>query len=63
MKRFQLFLVFCWLTLAASAQDTSSWLNDLPQAKDYIQHRSSSYDRSGGNTDARPIPPENADSA
>jgi hypothetical protein len=57
MKCFRLFLVFCSLTLLSSAQDPRAWLSDLPQPKDYVQHRSSSYDRSGGNADARPIPP------
>jgi len=29
-------------------QDPNSWLADLPHAKDYVQKRVSSYDRSGG---------------
>jgi D-arabinan exo alpha-(1,3)/(1,5)-arabinofuranosidase (non-reducing end) len=32
-------------------------LTALTRPHDYIQHRSSSYDRSGGNADARPIAP------
>jgi hypothetical protein len=51
-------LVFIMIMLrpgAARGQDSSSWLSSLPQAKDYIQKRASSYDRSGGNADARPI--------
>jgi hypothetical protein len=40
---------------AVFAQDPPTLLNDLPQAKDYVQHRSSSYDRSGGNADFRSI--------
>lgn len=32
-------------------------LTSLTRPHDYIQHRSSSYDRSGGNADARPIAP------
>jgi hypothetical protein len=43
------------VTLPASAQLPGSWLADLPQAKDYVQHRASSYDRSGANADARVI--------
>src|SRR3954469_5520415 len=39
------------------AQDPSTALSTLPQTKDYVQHRSSSYDRSGGNADARPVAP------
>ncbi len=50
-------LVFCLMTVSAFAQDSASWLSSLPQAKDYVQKRSSSYDRSGGNGDARPIAP------
>ena len=57
MKHFRLPLVLCWLTLLAAAQNPGGWLSDLPQAKDYVQHRSSSYDRSGGNADARTIAP------
>jgi hypothetical protein len=34
-----------------------AWLGSLPQAKDYVQHRVSSYDRSGANADAREIAP------
>ena len=32
-------------------------ITSLPQAKDYVQHRVSSYDRTGGNADARSIAP------
>jgi len=49
--------VFCLITLTVVAQDPSSWLSTLPQAKDYVQHRASSYDRSGGNADFRTIVP------
>jgi len=49
--------VVCLLTLPLVAQDSSAWLSTLPQPKDYVQHRSSSYDRSGGNADARPVAP------
>lgn len=57
MKRFFAFLVVGSFCLTAFAQDSTVWLNNLPQAKDYVQHRSSSYDRSGGNADARQIAP------
>jgi Protein of unknown function (DUF2961) len=43
------------LTLSLLAQDPATWLSNLPQAKDYVQKRASSYDRSGGNGDARTI--------
>src|SRR5580698_10969629 len=57
MKRPLVLLIFCAVTSLAWAQDATRQLADLPQAKDYVQHRSSSYDRSGGNADARPISP------
>ena len=41
----------------ASAQMPDDWLSDLPKSHDYILKRSSSYDRSGGNADARPVLP------
>jgi hypothetical protein len=43
------------LTLPAFSQDPVTWLSSLSEAKDYVQHRASSYDRSGGNGDARTI--------
>ena len=57
MKRLFLFLVPFLLSSPLFAQDPAGWLSSLPEAKDYIQHRSSSYDRSGGNADARRIAP------
>ena len=56
MKKLAL-LTFLTVPLSIFAQDPTTWLNDLPQAKNYVQHRASSYDRSGGNEDARPIEP------
>src|ERR1700758_5155215 len=56
MKRF-LALLGLLLVQTTFSQDLSSSLLSLPQAKDYVQHRSSSYDRSGGNADARSIAP------
>jgi len=44
-------------TVFASAQTPGTSLSTLPQAKDYIQKRASSYDRSGANADAREIAP------
>src|SRR5262249_8319855 len=46
-----------FLSISVFAQDSSSWLSSLSETKDYVQHRSSSYDRSGGNADARPVAP------
>src|SRR5580700_12053409 len=48
-------LVFCFLSLSLFSQEPGAWLSTLPQARDYVQKRVSSYDRSGGNADARPI--------
>jgi hypothetical protein len=48
-------LAICFVTLPLAAQDPGGWLSKLPEAKDYVQHRVSSYDRSGGNGDARTI--------
>jgi hypothetical protein len=56
MKFFS-FLVFCMLVLPTAAQGPDAWLGFLPEAKDYVQKRSSSYDRSGGNADFREIAP------
>jgi hypothetical protein len=50
-------LTLCFLSIPLISQTPDTWLSSLPQAKDYIQHRSSSYDRTGGNADARSIGP------
>jgi hypothetical protein len=57
MKRYFLLAIFSALILPAAtvAQDPAGWLSSIPQAKDYVQHRSSSYDRTGGNADMRQI--------
>ena len=57
MKKLLVLLAFCFLTLPLVSQDPATWLATLPQAKDYVQKRASSYDRSGGNGDARAIAP------
>jgi hypothetical protein len=57
MKRSLLAVSCLIFTLPLFGQDPTSWLSSLPDAKDYVQHRSSSYDRSGGNGDARSIAP------
>ncbi len=49
-----LFLLFA---LPLLAQNPSTWLSDLPQVRDYVQRRASSYDRTGGNDDFRTIAP------
>jgi hypothetical protein len=52
MKRLVLPLLLA-VALAAFAQDPQAWLGNLPQAKAYVQRRSSRYLRSGANADAR----------
>src|SRR4029077_6649255 len=53
-------MVFALLSQTASAQsclDSTAPLWSLATPHDYAQKRSSSYDRVGGNADARPIAP------
>lgn len=57
MKNLVIILAFSVLAVPLSSQESSTWPSTLPQVKDYIQHRSSSYDRSGGNADFRAIAP------
>ena len=57
MNKLFVLIACCVLTGPLFSQDAASWISTLPQAKDYVQHRSSSYDRSGGNGDARTIAP------
>jgi len=57
MKISRVLFACCFLSGSLFAQDPAGWLATLPQAKDYVQHRASSYDRSGGNGDARAIAP------
>src|SRR5580698_6741559 len=55
MKKLLALVALCFVTLPLFSQDPSTWLADLPQAKDYVQKRVSSFDRSGGNGNARRI--------
>jgi Protein of unknown function (DUF2961) len=57
MKRWPALAVLFFFALTSFAQNSPDWLSTLPQSKDYVQHRISSYDRSGGNADARPLAP------
>jgi Protein of unknown function (DUF2961) len=51
-------LITLLLTAAtSSAQINRGQLSDLAKPHDYVLKRSSSYDRSGGNADARPVAP------
>src|SRR6202140_3672169 len=55
VKKLLALLVFGFVTLPLVSQDPTTWLSSLPQAKDYVQKRASSYDRSGANADFRTI--------
>ena len=53
MRKMLVVAAVCLLTLSLLGQEPGDWMSALERAKDYVQHRSSSYDRSGGNVDAR----------
>ncbi|HTS13279.1 MAG TPA: glycoside hydrolase family 172 protein [Candidatus Limnocylindrales bacterium] len=58
MRKLATIVLFFAAAVAASAawaQEPSGWITDLPQPHNYVQKRSSSYDRSGGNDDYRPL--------
>ena len=57
MKRQIVILTFCFLTHPLFAQGPATWISTLSAAKDYVQHRVSSYDRTGANADFRTIAP------
>ena len=57
MKLPSVVLLICVLAATSFSQDRGAWLASLPEAKDYVQKRTSSYDRSGANADARPMAP------
>ena len=57
MKTLLAILACSVFSAMAFAQRASEWLAGLPQAKEYVQRRASSYDRSGGNADYRRIAP------
>ncbi len=57
MKSLVIVIACCVFSPFVSAQNASEWLAGLPQAKDYVEKRASSYDRSGGNADYRRIAP------
>src|SRR5437899_2069699 len=43
-----------------TAQNPGDWLSSLPTPRGYVQKRSSSYDRTGGNADYRVVTPGEA---
>ena len=57
MRPFWSLVAICACALQGWSQglDRGGWLSSLPEAKDYVQKRTSSHDRTGGNADARPI--------
>src|ERR1700692_3648862 len=55
MKKLFSLIAFCFLTPPLFSQDPASWLAGLPQTKDYVQKRGTSYDTSVANADARSI--------
>jgi hypothetical protein len=61
MRRFTLFAMIVSLALPAAAQDGQGLglasLESLTKPHDYALHRSSSYDRTGGNEDFRELAP------
>src|SRR5882724_4291505 len=57
VKHFLVLVACCVFSSISAAQTASEWLAGLPQTKDYVQKRASSYDRSGGNADYRKIAP------
>jgi hypothetical protein len=57
MKHRLLTIMLMAFLPSAFAQDPQAWLSNLPQARNYVQKRSSSYDRTGANADARTVAP------
>src|SRR6202140_2284987 len=55
MKKLSVMLAFCLVTIPLFSQDPVAWLDNLPQTKNYVQKRVSSYDRSGANADFRTV--------
>jgi hypothetical protein len=57
VKHWLVLVACCVFSPISMAQTAGEWLGGLPQTKDYVQKRASSYDRSGGNADYRKIAP------
>ena len=53
----RLLIILLLTVVSANAQNWSAALSDLAKPKDYRLRRSSSYDRTGGNADARQVAP------
>lgn len=57
MKPLLALVILCAVASSGFAQDSGDWLSRAPRAKNYLQKRASSYDRTGGNADFRTIAP------
>lgn len=57
IRIFASVVALCVPVVAQTEMASSDLLASLPGARDYVQKRSSSYDRSGANADSRPIAP------
>src|SRR5580698_1301377 len=57
MRRFGFLIVLLSLVPTLRAQQLSDMLSDLTRPHDYVLTRASSWDRTGGNADSRPIEP------
>lgn len=55
MRKILLGILLLGISGTARAQDTAGWLSSLTKSHDYVQKRISSYDRTGGNADYRPM--------
>lgn len=53
VQRIFWILLFC---VSGAAAQVAPGIADLPELHNYVLKRSSSYDRTGGNADARPVP-------
>ena len=57
MRKLTLFLLVLFIVPVAHAQELTGLLTDLTKPHEYVSKRSSSWDRTGGNADARRIAP------
>lgn len=55
MRTILLVILLLGIASVTRAQDPGGWISDLAKPHNYVQKRISSYDRSGGNADYRPM--------
>ncbi len=55
MRKIWLGILLLGIAGPAHGQDAANWVSDLTKPHNYIQKRISSYDRTGGNADYRPM--------